>query len=95
MYHSAMGSRMGVTLVVALLVAAGIGLIVWSSMGLSQVQVEACITYNGRTACRVAAGTSRDEALRTATDMACATLASGMTDRISCQNTEPSSVEWQ
>lgn len=87
-----MGSRTGVTLAVVALVVIGLGLIVWSSMGLSQVRVEACITYNGRTACRVAAGTSREEAIRTATDMACAVLASGMTDRINCSNTEPSRV---
>ena len=89
-----MGNRTTVVVGVILVVVIGIGLIVWSSMGLTQVTVEACITYNGNTACRKAAGATRDEALRTAADMACAVLASGMTDRINCQNTEPDSVEW-
>lgn len=90
-----MGSRTGVKISIGLVVAVGLGLVVWSSMGLSQVTVEACITYGGRTECRTAAGTSREEALRTATDMACSALASGMTDRISCQRTEPSRIEWR
>lgn len=94
MYHCRMGNRMGVVIGVMLVVVLGLGLIVWSSMGLSQVTVEACITYGGHTACREAAGTNREEALRTATTMACAVLASGMTDRINCQNTEPDRVEW-
>lgn len=95
MYHADMGSRTGVKVAVIGLVVVALGLVVWSSMGLSQVRVEACISYNGRTECRVAAGTSRDEAVRTATTMACATLASGMTERIACENTEPSKVEVQ
>lgn len=95
MYHSGMGKRTGVVIAVAATVAAGIGLIVWSSLGLSQVTVEACFAYKGRSECRVASGTSREEALRTAAMMACATMASGMSERIACQNSEPTRVEWR
>ena len=90
-----MGSRMGIKIVVGLLLLAGLALILYSSMGLQQVTGEICITYNGRTECRVAAGTTQQEVLRTAADMACSTLASGMTERISCQNSPPSRVTWQ
>ena len=38
------------------------------------------------------AGSSEEEALRTATDNACAFLASGMTDSIACSKTAPDSV---
>lgn len=95
MYHSDMGNRTGVVVAVVAFVVAGIALIVWSSMGLSQVTVEACFTFNGLSECRVASGTTREEALRTAADMACAVISSGMTDRINCQNTEPTRVEWR
>ena len=90
-----MGNRVGVVIAVVLVVAGSLALIVWSSMGLVQVTGEVCITYNGRTECRAASGASKEEALRTASDMACSALASGMTDRISCTNTPPSRVTWQ
>lgn len=95
MYHRAMGNRMGVTIAVIVIVLGGLGLIIWSSMGLAQVTGEVCITYNGRTECRVASGTTEAEALRTGADMACSALASGMTDRINCQATKPSRVTWR
>ncbi len=90
-----MGNRIGVVVGVVILVLAALALIVWSSIGLAQHTGEICITYNGRTECRVASGSTQQEATRTATDMACAVLASGMTERISCQNTQPSRITWQ
>jgi hypothetical protein len=95
MYHRRMGNRASVIIGVVLVVLGSIALIVWSSMGLAQHTGEICITYNGRTDCRVASGQTREEAIRTATDMACSSLAAGMTDRINCSNTEPSRVTWQ
>ena len=86
---------MGIKIVVTLLVLGGLALIVYSSMGLQQVTAEVCITHNGRTECRSASGANQDEVLRTAADMACSTLASGMADRISCQNSTPTRVTWQ
>lgn len=95
MYHRPMGNRTGITIAVIVIVLGGLALIVWSSMGLAQVTAEVCITYNGRTECRVASGANEAEALRTGADMACSALASGMTDRINCQATQPSRVTWQ
>ena len=53
---------------------------------------EVCVTFHGRTQCREAFGPTREEAIRTATDNACAFLASGMTASVQCQNTRPDSV---
>jgi len=53
---------------------------------------EVCVTFHGRTQCRAAYGSTREEATRTATDNACAFLASGMTQVIQCQATRPDSV---
>lgn len=89
-----MGNRMGIKIVVALLVLGGLALILYSSMGLQQVTGEVCITHRGRTECRVASGANRDEVLRTAADMACSTLAAGMADRINCQNSQPTRINW-
>ena len=53
---------------------------------------EVCVTFHGRTQCRAAHGPTRDEAIRTATDNACAFLASGMTEVVQCQSARPASV---
>jgi hypothetical protein len=64
----------------------------YASVSLGRQTCEVCIAYEGRSACRKAEGTSAEEARRTATDMACAVLASGMTESLQCQRTEPQSV---
>jgi hypothetical protein len=51
-----------------------------------------CMAYHGQTMCRSASGTTREEAVKTATDNACSYLASGMTESIQCTNTQPASV---
>jgi len=66
--------------------------VVYSSMHLAGRRVEVCIAFNGRSACRTAAGASEEFARRTATTNACAELASGVTDSIACENTPPTSV---
>lgn len=90
-----MHSRIWIVAGVVGLLAAALITLLWSSMQLSQFTAEVCITYRGGTECRVASGATREEVLRTAADMACSALASGMTDRINCQDTPPSRVTWQ
>jgi hypothetical protein len=65
-----------------------------STRNLSAYRVEVCIQFNGREACRTASGATREAAQRTATDNACALIASGMSDGIACSNTPPSKVTW-
>jgi hypothetical protein len=69
-------------------------LILYSSIGLRQHRVEVCITFQGRTDCRIASGPTQQEALTTAVQNVCGVIASGMTDSISCQNTPPDSIRW-
>lgn len=95
MYHRGMLGRTGIVIGVVVLLASVLAVLVWSSMSLARHTGEVCITYRGRTDCRSASGTTREEAQRAATDMACSSLASGMTDRINCQDTPPSRVTWQ
>lgn len=64
-------------------------LMIYASASLSKHNCEICIAYEGREACRKADGSTLDEARRTAIDLACAELASGMTDSLQCQRTEP------
>ena len=66
-----------------------LGLIWYASASLATHSCEVCISYQGQSACRKAEGATSDEARRTAVDLACAMLASGMTDSLACQRTEP------
>jgi hypothetical protein len=66
-----------------------LGLIWYASASLATHSCEVCISYEGQSACRKAEGATSDEARRTAVDLACAMLASGMTDSLACQRTEP------
>ncbi len=81
-----------------LVIAAGIvlllGVIVYSTLSLARYECEVCMTFNGRSACRSAAGATREEALRTASDNACAFLASGRTDSMACGRTPPTRIRW-
>ena len=47
---------------------------------------EVCITYNGSTNCGNSAATTREQAERTATDLACNGLTGNMTELMQCQN---------
>ncbi len=76
--------------VVLLLFAA----LVYSTLSLARYECEVCVTFNGRSACRVAAGATREEAIRTASDNACAFLASGRTDSMACGRTPPTRIRW-
>jgi hypothetical protein len=79
-----------IVLVVAALATAGLIVLgVRQSMGHG---CEVCITFEGRTVCRTAQGASEDEATQTATQNACALLASGMTKTVQCQNRQPDKV---
>jgi hypothetical protein len=69
-----------------------LGYMIYSSMTLTAVSCEVCIEFQGRTECRSAGGTHREEAQRSATDLACTFLASGRTDSIACSNTPPVKV---
>ena len=69
--------------------------IIYSSMGLRQFTYEVCMEYRGRTNCATASGTTKEEAIRTATDTACATISAGMTESIQCGRTPPASVTEQ
>jgi hypothetical protein len=69
-----------------------IGFIIYSVTGLAQVSCTVCVEFHGRTSCQPAAGTSQDEAVKTAESVACAELAAGRTESIACERTPPKSI---
>jgi Na+-transporting methylmalonyl-CoA/oxaloacetate decarboxylase gamma subunit len=72
-----------------------LGVLIYSTLGLSQHSVEVCMEFRGRSACRTASAATRESAQRTATTNACAMLASGMTDSMACSATPPAKITWQ
>ena len=81
------------TLISILFGLAVLGLLIYSTMGLQQYSCEVCVTFEGQTRCSIARAPTSAEATRTATDVACAPISSGMTESIQCSNTPPDSVE--
>ena len=80
-------------LIFGVLAALTVGVAIYQIVGQHRVSCEVCITFRDRTACREALGPTREEAIRTATDNACAFLAAGMSASIACTNTPPASVD--
>jgi hypothetical protein len=71
-----------------------LAILIYSTMGLRRHRVKVCMTFNGRTSCRTAGASTREQALRAATDNACAFIATGMTESMACTGTPPASVKW-
>ncbi len=80
------------TIVSLLFGLAVLATLVYSTLGLGQYSCEVCMTYNGSQNCSTASAPTREEATRTASDVACAPISSGMTESIQCSNTPPDSV---
>lgn len=66
---------------------------VYQSLDLGRFSCRVCVEYQGRTACRSASAPTREEAIRTATDNACAQLTSGMSEIMACTQAPPVSIE--
>ena len=81
-------------LLVILFLLAFLGIVVYSTMSAGRIRCEVCVTYQGRNACRTASARTRELALRTATENACALISSGVTDSNQCNNTPPDRVRW-
>ena len=85
--------KLGRSIILGAAFALGMLALMWyASTSLAKHACEVCISFKGGSVCRKADGASVEEARRTATDMACAEMASGMNESLACQRTEPKSV---
>jgi hypothetical protein len=66
-----------------------LGWLVYSMERTIKVVCESCIVFEGARSCGKAAAATRDEAMRQAATIACAPIASGMTESIACQRVSP------
>ena len=80
---------LGIALVTAVLCA-----LIYTSWGNQKYRVEVCMAYEGNTACRKASAATREQALRSATDNACAQIASGVTATMGCTASNPTRLTW-
>ena len=79
---------------VALFFLALLGYLIWSSLGQRRFRVEVCMDFNSRSSCRTASSATQENALRTATENACAIIAPGRTESRQCETTPPAKVTW-
>ena len=82
-----------IVLIVLVALVAFVAVIYQSMKDLRRNRVEVCLTFNGRQACRIASGPTLAEATRTASDNACALVASGVTETMACGRIQPDSVK--
>ena len=83
-----MRTAIGVALALLFLAA-----LVLATLRETAITCEACIDFNGRSACRRSSAADRDEALRMAQSTACAELAGGVTQGMACQRTPPRTAQ--
>ena len=71
------------------------GVILYSSLRMGQVTCEVCLEFQGRAQCRSASGTTKENAVRTAHDNACAFLVGSKTEGFLCGQVAPAKVACQ
>lgn len=81
-------------MVIAVFVAAFVALLAYSTLHGPRYRVEVCMTYQGRSNCRTVSAKSEAAALRAGAENACADIASGVTETMGCDASEPHSVRW-
>lgn len=82
-------------IVAALVAAALVAFLLYSTLGAQRVQCRACAEFGGQRNCATATAATREEAARSAQTTACGTLARGMDQSIACTNQEPASLSCQ
>lgn len=81
-------------LAIAAVILALIALIGYSTFAGKRYRVHLCMAYQGRTACKTVSAHSEKAALENAVTGACAEIASGITDTMNCEQTDPKSTRW-
>ena len=70
-----------------------VAVVVYSSFQVSEFECEVCMTFEGNQSCRRVNAKTELEALRGATDNACALIASGVTQTMRCTHSEPTTAK--
>ena len=77
----------------AAVLAVFMGFVIYRSFQIAGYTCTVCIQFHEQSVCRRVEGSTELDARRAATTNACAYLASGVTDSMACERTEPQRVE--
>jgi hypothetical protein len=77
------------TLVTILLATGFAGILLYSTLSAQAVECSACVRFGGVENCAKASGKDSTEALKTAVNTACGTIAQGMAESIQCAGMPP------
>jgi hypothetical protein len=77
------------TVITILLIAGFAGLLLYNTLSVQAVECTSCVRFNGVENCATASGKDSTEALRTAVNTACGTIAQGMDESIRCAGMPP------
>lgn len=79
---------------IAVFIGIVIALIAYSTLTGKRYRAEVCVAYQGRSACKTVTGKSETSVLRGGISNACADIASGVTQTMGCEQSQPQSVKW-
>jgi hypothetical protein len=68
------------------------GVLIYSSLEQTRTRYEVCMSFKGTTHCAIAAGSSYDQAVRSAQEIDCELLANGRDENMVCLGGPPASV---
>lgn len=88
-----MNKKIGLAVIIAVALL-GLVFMFYSSTSNVRYRVEVCVAFQGRTSCRTARADTEEHALRSAQSNACGLIASGVTDTMQCEHSNPTSVKW-
>ena len=69
-----------------------VGILAYSTLQQTREQYEVCVTFKGATHCATAAGSSYDQAVRSAQEIDCQLLANGRDENMVCLANPPATV---
>ena len=70
-----------------------LGVILYETVGLRQVECEVCMEFEDRRKCLLVKAESEDNAVQTAKDNACSFITNGRAEGFRCSATPPASVK--
>ena len=82
------------TVILGILFAAFVlGVIIYLTLGLRQVECEVCVDIDGRPNCKTVKGENQQDAVQTAKDNACAEISHGRDETIRCSQSPPTRIQ--
>jgi len=79
--------------IIAAAIVALLGVLVYSSLQQTRQRFEVCVSFHGASHCAIAAGSTREQAVRSAQEIDCEMLARGRDETMVCLDVSPASIQ--